>query len=489
MPIRDARLNFTFVPRRRVGALDHVICINTIPLPHPSRQPLRVIPRAMRDRVLARHPRRFRGSEHHVHVPLTMCFFVDAKGELRMTMEKRAAGGVARRSRRGESRRWCIDTALTRDPDEHLEGDRVLREVADDLGVVLWRTGRDVVLWAETPSRQRAGLFSPEAPNRRSSRLLNIDLSDDLASAVDTLAGQLAVPEKADAAILTWCCRLVARWAAGNELHGTAIYFAQAGALCSPDDPQSALETGRLALSAGQPHRAESWVRRSVALARRSTQWDVYAGACLVLGELNHRAGRLDRARALYRLAYRTTRRQSLREVGAVAAHAVFRLALESSDKAEADLYGRLAVRACTPEHAAAPAILLDVARFWLDSGRSADGSHAIRRVLRHLDGLPAEERLSGWALTARGLAADAGGIDKARRAWDRAYALIARAAPEKAVPAALDLAHAATLLGDARRLATVQAIALGVAPAHDYVRVRTLLGEIGAESPKPSGS
>jgi hypothetical protein len=36
--------------------------------------------------------------------------------------------------------------------------------------------------------------------------------------------------------------------------------------------------------------------------------------------------------------------------------------------------------------------------------------------------------------------------------------------------------------------LATVQAIALGVAPAHDYVRVRTLLGEIGADSPTPSG-
>jgi hypothetical protein len=128
-----------------------------------------------------------------------------------------------------------------------------------------------------------------------------------------------------------------------------------------------------------------------VALARRSAQWDVYAEAALVLGEINHRAGRLDRARALYRLAYRTTRRQSLREIGAVAAHAVFRLALASGDKAEADVYGRLAVRACTPEHATAPSILLDVARFWLDSGRPADGSHAIRRVLRHLDGLPAE--------------------------------------------------------------------------------------------------
>lgn len=397
-------------------------------------------------------------------------------------MEKRGAGGIARRARRGESRRWCIDTALTRDPNEHLEGDRVLNEVADDLGILLWRIGRDVVLWAETPAMQRAGLFSPEAPNRRSSRLLNIDLSDDLASAVDTLAGQLAVPEKADAAILTWCCRLVARWAAGHELHGTAVYFAQAGALCSPDDPQPALETGRLALDAGQPHRAESWVRRTVALARRSTQWDVYADACLVLGDLHHHAGRMDRARALYRRAYRTTRRQALREVGAVAAHRVFRLALLSGDEAEAEVYSRLAQQACAPDHAAAPTILFEVARFWLDAGRPADAIRAIRRVLRYLDGLPAEERLGAWALTARGLAANAEAIEKARRAWDRAYALIARAAPEKAVPAAIDLAHAATLLGDARRLATVQAIALGVAPAHDYVRVRTLLGAIQAE-------
>jgi tetratricopeptide (TPR) repeat protein len=406
-----------------------------------------------------------------------------------MAMAKRGAAGVARGSRRGESRRWCIDTALIRDPDEQLEGDRVLKEVADDLGILLWRIGRDVVLWAETPSSQRAGLFSPEAPNRRSSRLLNLDLSDDLASAVDTLAGQLAVPEKADAAILTWCCRLVAHWAAGDELHGTAVYFAQAGALCSPDDPTPALETGRLALAGDQPQRAESWARRTVALARRSRQWDVYAEACLVLGDLHHRAGRLDRARALYRRGYQTSRRHGLREIGAVAAHGVFRLARMAGDEAEADVYSRLAQQACAPEHAAAPSILFEVARFWLDSGRPADAIHAIRRVLRHLDGLPAGERLAGWALTARGLAADGEAIEKARRAWDRAYALIARAAPEKAVPAAIDLAHAATLLGDERRLATVQAIALGVAPAHDYIRVRTLLGGIGAETPKPDGA
>jgi hypothetical protein len=109
--------------------------------------------------------------------------------------------------------------------------------------------------------------------------------------------------------------------------------------------------------------------------------------------------------------------------------------------------------------------------------------------VLGHLQGLPEAERVGAWALGSRVLASEDESRDLAREAWNRAYVLIARAPPDAAVPAAIDLAHAATLLGDERQSATARAIALGVAPAHDYVRVRTLLGGMGAESPEPKGA
>jgi len=144
-----------------------------------------------------------------------------------------------------------------------------------------------------------------------------------------------------------------------------------------------------------------------------------------------------------------------------------------------AEVYGRLAERACAPGQAVAPPVLLDLARVWVDTGRVSDAVRPLRRVLGHLDGLPEEERVCAWALAARVLASDQESVDQARRAWDKAFALIPRAAPDAVVPAAIDLAYAATLLADERQLATARAIALGIAPAETRARVRTLLGAI----------
>jgi tetratricopeptide (TPR) repeat protein len=352
--------------------------------------------------------------------------------------------------------------------------------------VLLWRIARDVVLLAETPASKRAGLFSPEASEKRSARLLRLDLPDDVTGPVDTVAAQLARPEKADAGIITWCCRRVAQWAAANHAPGTAIFFAQAAALTSPEDAAPALDAGRIALANGQRHRGESWLRRTVGLARRSRQWDSYGAAYLALGDFYQQARASDRARASYRQAYATARRYGMRECGALAAYGVFRVAFEAGATSEAEAYARLAQRASTPDHSATPRLLLDTARFWLEVGKSDEAVWAIRRVMRHVDGLPAEERVCGWALTARVFAAAPSTADKARQAWEQAHALIARTAPESAVRAAIDLAHAAFLLGDDRQSNTARAIALGIAATKEYARVRAALGAIRSESTAP---
>jgi hypothetical protein len=243
---------------------------------------------------------------------------------------------MKRRSKRGtiprESRRWCVPAAVTRDAGEGLEGDRILSEFPGELGVLLWRTARDVVLWAGTPAPKRAGLFSPEASGRRMARLLDMELPEGLPAFLDTLASQLSTPEKGDAEILTWCCRHVARWAAGRGCAGTATFYVQAAALCSPGDAAPALETGRLALADGQRPRGESWLRRAVALARRARQWDAYAAAHVELGKLYEQSGDGDRAGRYYRRAWATGRRYGMRECRALAGDGLRRIAMPEGD-------------------------------------------------------------------------------------------------------------------------------------------------------------
>lgn len=179
---------------------------------------------------------------------------------------------MRQKQRGGSSRSWCIPTAVTRDPDEAIEGDRILTELSGDLGVLLWRIARDVVLLAETPASKRASLFSPQASDKRFARLLSLDLPDDLAGPVDTVAAQLARPEKADSGIITWCCRLVAHWAAANRAPGTAIFFARAAALTSPEEAAPALDDGRIALTNGH-RQPRTHCRRGHEFTPENTQW------------------------------------------------------------------------------------------------------------------------------------------------------------------------------------------------------------------------
>ncbi|HEX6036586.1 hypothetical protein, partial [Longimicrobium sp.] len=49
---------------------------------------------------------------------------------------------------------------MARDFGERLDGERILEESPGDLGLLLWRTARDVALWAMTPEERRGGLFA-----------------------------------------------------------------------------------------------------------------------------------------------------------------------------------------------------------------------------------------------------------------------------------------------------------------------------------------
>ena len=96
---------------------------------------------------------------------------------------KRAAPGrrpfmpTAMRSKRSasgaSSRRQRVPPALTRGP-ERFEGLPILDEIKGDLGLVLWRSVRNILLWAGTPAERRGALFAGPAAAMR---------FDDLAAA------------------------------------------------------------------------------------------------------------------------------------------------------------------------------------------------------------------------------------------------------------------------------------------------------------------
>lgn len=381
--------------------------------------------------------------------------------------------------RRSVPRPWCIPPVMMRDAGEGLERVAVLEESEGELGVLLWRTVRDVELWAATPPARRAGLFHPESAERRRTRLAETEVPPELAAPLDTLSALLAVPDRADEYTVAQCCAHIAAWASGTRARETALAYAQAAALALPEDADAALQTGACSLDAGQRARAEVWLRRAVGLGRRGRRWDAYSRAVFALARLHERAANPVRAVREYRLAHRAGLRHGVDEVRLGAARALLRLARASGDAERARNWAVAAQRAYRPGAPEATALLLELARFWLDAGRAADALPALRRLARREQSLDAADRLSAVAMRARALAAasQAG----SGQVSDDVFTLLrdpAVPAPVQ-VAAAVDLAHAAAAQGDAGAFLHAVHAALRVAPDAEYAGVRDQLAAL----------
>jgi hypothetical protein len=189
---------------------------------------------------------------------------------------------------RAVPRPWCVPPAIRRDPGDGLEGDHVLAESPGDFGLLLWRTVRDVTLWADTPLERRGELF------REGSRLALLaatEIPPEVSAAVDTLHGMLTLGSRADTELVSQCCLQVAAWARRSGLARTAVVFAQAGALVSPWYAEAAVHVGAYARAAGgQEARAGTWLRRALGLPDGSHSLAPFSysqrTACAVNGNL-----------------------------------------------------------------------------------------------------------------------------------------------------------------------------------------------------------
>lgn len=251
----------------------------------------------------------------------------------------------------------------------------VLEEIRGETGGLLWRSLRTVTLWAAVAPSDRADLFAPGAEEQRLADLLAISPEPALEEPLALLAGLLGRPEAARADLVALACTRIAQWANVRGARATELEFAQAAAASCPGDPRLALAVGRAARDRAEYPRAETWLHRTIALARQVGDWDSYSRAYIALGKMFVARGAFPNARKNLQKALRAADRRGLREPQGMAAHDLFTVEAECSNVTEAQEYAARALRAYGPSHATVPSLAHDVARFWLENG---DFAHAL---------------------------------------------------------------------------------------------------------------
>jgi tetratricopeptide (TPR) repeat protein len=350
---------------------------------------------------------------------------------------------------RRTARRWRTPPAITTGA-ETFEGMAVLDEIGGPLGFLLWQAARDVVLWAQFSPEERVGLFEPGADALLHGLIRSAGVEVQLESPLMTVVRMVGAPDTARAETVELACQHIAHWADGHGYTATAIAFAQAAALTVPYDAGAAYAVGRVARRRAEYARAETWFRRSIALARQSGDWTSYALAFSGLGNLYMQRGNYPLARRFHVRALRAARRHSLRSIQGSALHDLFVIAAAGNHKDDAERYARGAFESYGPEHQRLPALANDIAYFWVERGHFAPALTVFEALLPHMT--RHEDRLVALANIVRA-AAGAGERRQFEQTWDEVWDGLARDdGTENAAPVLLELAHGAAQLGEFER-------------------------------------
>ncbi|HEY7767225.1 tetratricopeptide repeat protein [Longimicrobium sp.] len=349
-----------------------------------------------------------------------------------------------------QGRRWCIPPAILSDPDETLEGVAILRELPNEHGLLLWKALRDVLLWAAVEPGHRAGLFVADAAGLRLAQLQAVPMDGQVELALTALTAVVASPESVSAESVTLACQGISRWAQERQLLGTSLLFAQAAALASPEQARPGYEVGSLALRMDRPARAETWLRRTIGVARRGKDWETYALAYIDLGALYGGRGKLEAARGYYVRAIRTTRRKGHLPARGAALHGLFLLEMELGKLEQAEAHARKALRAYGAGHPRLPDLLHDTARLWLALERP---NRAATMLKKQLPGrAEGRERAVTLGLLARA-AAGSGARPQYEEAWSAAWMIVDYDLSGTHASALLELARAAARQQDWPRM------------------------------------
>ncbi|HEU4452308.1 MAG TPA: hypothetical protein VFR81_04580 [Longimicrobium sp.] len=351
-------------------------------------------------------------------------------------------------------RTWRVPPALVHDPGDALEGLGVLNERGGGpLSVVLWQVAREVLLWAQ--AGERAGLFARSAYGARLGVLRSLETPPELEPLLRGIAeAVLVAPETAEPEHVARLCRRVSDWAMGRGAGETSLMYAQAAALAVPGDAGLALHAGGIGLRLGRLQRAESWLLRAVALARKR-DWNTYGLAYLDLARAAELRGNRIAARRRLVIALRAGRRWGLREVRGRALHGLLRLALDDGALSDAGRYARAAERYVGIGHPERPALDADRAALYVATGETPRALLLLRDLLRVA--VEPERRMFLLALQAEAYGsegrAEGRSVAHLAEAWSSAWSLASgEDGGELRVRALLALARAARAAGELRR-------------------------------------
>jgi tetratricopeptide (TPR) repeat protein len=364
------------------------------------------------------------------------------------------------------SRRWCVPPAIMLDPDETLEGSLIFDEFRGrELGLLLWSALRDVMLWATVAEEHRPGLFSAATAEKRLQALVqetSLDNAEQLL--LTTLTTVTSTPDTADREIVSLVCTELSKWAESKGASATAIAFAQAASVADDTNALASRRVGMLAFAWAIANgsqwrrqrlaRAETWMRRAIAQARRARAWDAYALAYVDLGRLYQSEKKIPgRAKVFFVKAQRAARRHGHLAIRAAALHGLLRVALTQREFEQAEPLAKAALRAYRQTDQPLTVLLQDMAHLWLNTGNYKGASTALRRIL--LTQADPEKRALTCAMLARS-AAGAGEVEEYREAWSDAWLLLTQPGmrtDEDFEAALLELSRAAVTAGDTPRV------------------------------------
>jgi len=347
---------------------------------------------------------------------------------------------------RKTTRRWRVPPALTHGDTDAFEGLSVLDEITGELGLVLWQSLRDAMLWGRAGKVEREALFTPGSDQYRVAEILAAGAPEELEEPLKTMAAMLGAPATAREEIVSLACRQVARWAEDRGQLAAALAYAQAAAVVNPADPATAYAVGRLARRRAEHARAETWFRRTIALARQAGDWPTYALAFNGLGNLYVLRGNFPTARRFFIRALRAAGRNSLHDIEGAALHDLFGIAIETGDTKEAHELARAAFQAYGPHNPKLARLAYDVAYFWTTQGYFDRALSVFRSLQDHFPDVAMQVSLLGDVGRAAG---GAGDRQTFQEAWDELAEMVRQnPANDTTARAYLDLAHGALSLG-----------------------------------------
>ncbi|HEU0079987.1 MAG TPA: hypothetical protein VFQ76_20235, partial [Longimicrobiaceae bacterium] len=183
-------------------------------------------------------------------------------------------------------------------PPEPFPGWTNVQEVPGELGGMLLLLYRSVLLWAETPARERGTLFSSRGGEELGAERDRLPLARELAEALGDLCALRSEPGQVRPALVSRACDAVSAWAEGEGHTGTALAWARAAASAYPPNVAAAHRVGIMARRRADYATAEAWLHHAGAMSRRHGDWYAFALSLNSLGNLHVQRGEFGPARA-----------------------------------------------------------------------------------------------------------------------------------------------------------------------------------------------